>query len=157
MKVVCAWCEHVIAEGDDTSVSHGLCLSCLPAVTNTPVQRVAALDASGLDALPYGVVRLDPANRVISYNRVEADIARRPPTAVMGRNFFEEVAPCTNVRELAGWFERVRSEGVNASDKLEFVFEFSFGRQLVDIRLLYEAETETSTLLIKAVGDSKNL
>jgi photoactive yellow protein len=157
MKVVCAWCERVITEGDAAKVSHGLCLACHPAVTKTPIQRVAALDTPSLDSLPYGVVQLDAEDRVISYNRVESDMARRSAETVLGRNFFEEVARCTNVQELAGSFKEARAAGTNATKKLEFVFEFSFGRQLMDIRLLYEADTAKSTILIKALGRSKNL
>lgn len=28
LKVVCAWCGHLIADGADEPISHGICLAC---------------------------------------------------------------------------------------------------------------------------------
>ena len=155
MRVVCAWCDDDIVPGEGTIISHGLCLRCHPRVTDCALQRVTGLEREVLDALPYGLVALDANNQILSYNRAESERARRHPDEVIGKNFFMDVAPCTNVRELAGWLADARAAGRNAKKTLEFVFEFPFGRELVDIRLLYEAETETSTILVKSINGSK--
>lgn len=77
-----------------------------------------------LDALPYGAIRLSPRGTILGYNATEGRIAGRKPERVLGRNFFLDVAPCTDVREFRGRFlEMVRGEG---SLLQEFTFEFAF-------------------------------
>jgi photoactive yellow protein len=56
------------------------------------------------DHLPVGVVVLDHRGRVAVFNRAEEELARRPRTKVLGREFFREVAPCMDVRDLGGRF-----------------------------------------------------
>jgi len=56
------------------------------------------------DNLPLGLVVLDPRGDVVVYNRAEEKLAGRSRDKVMGRNFFTEIAPCMNVRELAGQY-----------------------------------------------------
>lgn len=58
------------------------------------------------DGLPIGVVVLDAAGAVVHYNRQEERLAQRSRERVLGKRFFYEVAPCLNVRELGGEFER---------------------------------------------------
>ncbi len=57
-----------------------------------------------LEQLPVGVVLLDATGRVVQYNRYEEILAGRSRDDVLGREFFREVAPCMNVRELGGRF-----------------------------------------------------
>lgn len=75
------------------------------------------------EQLPVGVVLLDDAGRVVHYNRYEEQLAGRKREAVLGKEFFREVAPCMNVRELGGRFYAEigrRTLGV----QLEFAFPF---------------------------------
>jgi photoactive yellow protein len=57
--------------------------------------------ANLFDNLPLGVVVLDARGTVVIYNQAEERLANRSRAQVMGRDFFIEVAPCMNVRELA--------------------------------------------------------
>ena len=59
---------------------------------------LSRLSPSEIDALPFGYIALAPDGTIRKYNRYEADLARRDPQDVLGRNFFTEVAPCTQVR-----------------------------------------------------------
>jgi photoactive yellow protein len=54
---------------------------------------VERLDASALDRLPFGVVRLDRHGRVVACNAAEAALAGRGAGAVLGLDFFADVAP----------------------------------------------------------------
>lgn len=74
-----------------------------------------------VDYLPVGVVLLDRRGRVVLYNRYEEQLARRRREDVIGRVFFEEVAPCTNVRELGGAFRAGMERG-----ELETTVDFTF-------------------------------
>ncbi len=52
------------------------------------------------DYLPLGLVVLDRQGRVVVYNRMEEQLAARSRSSVIGTEFFRDVAPCMNVREL---------------------------------------------------------
>lgn len=94
------------------------------------VGSLPSSQAALLDALPVGAIVLDPAGRVVFYNREEERLAGRSRGSVLGRDFFERVAPCMNVRELGGWFrERVGHSPLQRS--VEFDFDFA---HLPDVR-----------------------
>lgn len=98
---------------------------------------LSQLSAAEIDALPFGYIGLSPDGTVRKYNRYEADLARRDPQKVLGRNFFSEVAPCTQVQEFEGRF-RDFAEGRIAEPTLSFEFTFAFrhGEQRVRIGMV---------------------
>lgn len=57
-----------------------------------------------LDDLPYGVIKLDRQGVILQYNTTEGLITGRVADEVIGKNFFTEVAPCTNTPEFYGKF-----------------------------------------------------
>lgn len=73
------------------------------------------------DHLPIGVIVLDRAGRVVVFNETEARLAGRVRERVLGKEFFVDVAPCMNVRELGHRFYA----GVDAGD-VDASVEFSF-------------------------------
>ena len=74
-----------------------------------------------LDGLAFGAVQLDRTGKVLVYNAAEASITGRKAAEVVGRNFFTEVAPCTDTPRFRGVFEA----GVRA-DNLNTMFEYTF-------------------------------
>lgn len=75
------------------------------------------------DALPVGVIVLDRSGRVIVYNEHEEQLAGRRRERVLGRQFFTEIAPCLDVRELAGAFrEKVEKGTLDERVEVEFPF-----------------------------------
>lgn len=149
--VRCAWCGAKIGPSPTVEDSHGICLACLPGVFGVPVEDLGSLTRDDLDCLPFGIVRLDEHDVVIAYNRAEASMAHLDRERVMGRNFFREVAPCTDVRELAGWIREARRTGESARTELDFVFRFPFGEKLVSIVLAHDAHSRATTLLVREV------
>lgn len=88
-----------------------------------PAASLDDLSADALDALPFGVIQVDAAGRITFYNQAESRFSGRAPEAVMGRDFFREVAPCTNLPAFHGRFlEGVRRGALDA----EFGFVFGF-------------------------------
>ena len=98
---------------------------------------LSALTAAEIDSLPFGYIALAPDGTIRKYNRFEADLARKDPQEVLGRSFFREVAPCTQVQEFEGRF-REFAAGNTAEPSLTFDFEFHFrhGSQAVRIGLI---------------------
>jgi photoactive yellow protein len=57
-------------------------------------QVLDMLSESQLDQVPFGAIKLDKDAKILRYNRVEGEITGRDPRAVMGRNFFLDLAAC---------------------------------------------------------------
>jgi len=96
-----------------------------------------ALTDQDLDLLPYGVIALDPQGMIVRYNRVEARLARLDRALVMGKDFFRTVAPCTATPEFQGRFQAFLEDPHGPTRvRFEYVFNFRFGAQEVDIDLV---------------------
>lgn len=90
-----------------------------------------------LNDLPYGVIELAADGTVLSYNTGESKLSGYKPERVIGKNFFTEVAPCTDVREFHGRFlDLIEHRAVN--HEFEFVFLFPGNPVTVRITMLYE-------------------
>ncbi|MCB9743980.1 MAG: PAS domain-containing protein [Alphaproteobacteria bacterium] len=101
---------------------------------NIDLGLMTRLSAEQLNGLPFGVVTLDARGRILAYNDTESRMAGIPVDAVLGRNFFSEVAPCTRVREFEGRFQDFASGRSRLGmETFEFVFHFSAGAQRVVI------------------------
>lgn len=77
-----------------------------------------------LDALPVGVIVLDQGGNVIRYNSQEQALSHRSRKNVLGKSFFDEVAPCTRASSLAPAFARYVSEGGVLAEDLQLQFPF---------------------------------
>lgn len=64
-----------------------------------------------LDALPHGAVRLDESGCVLAYNAAESKLSGIPARSALGRDFFRDLAPCTNNSLFRGLFRRGVAEG----------------------------------------------
>lgn len=110
--------------------------------------RVGEIKESELDGQPFGVIRLDTAGRVLSYNLYEEHLARRDRRDVIGKSFFFDVAPCTRVRRFYGRFlDGVARRSLHAT--FGFVFAFAHGERSVEITLLYREEEDAVWVLVR--------
>lgn len=95
---------------------------------------VARLSDEAIDGLPFGLLTLDSAGRVLAYNDTESRMSGLPRDRVVGRDFFNEVAPCTRVREFQGrFFELVQNPAQLRVQTFDFVFRFAHSEQQVSI------------------------
>jgi len=111
------------------------------------LRKVENLSAKDLDELPFGMIQLDRAGRILKFNQTEAKLARINRDRQLGKNFFDHVAPCTKVREFYGRF----LHGVNQRSLYEtfgFVFKFDHGWRNVAITLFYAEKTDSVWVLI---------
>lgn len=60
------------------------------------IEDIVALNAEQLDALHFGVVGFGPDAIVAVYNATESRNAGLRRERIIGKHFFEEVAPCMN-------------------------------------------------------------
>lgn len=112
------------------------------------VARLGRIQPDQLDGLPYGAIVLDATGRVLAYNDTESRMARLPAEAVLGRNFFTEVAPCTQVREFEGRFRTLAAGLGPQAVTFDFTFPFQFGPQGVSVLLTRGAAPGTVVLAL---------
>ncbi|MCH8539113.1 MAG: photoactive yellow protein [Alkalimonas sp.] len=86
---------------------------------------LAKMDDAKLDKLAFGAIQLDGSGKIIQYNAAEGSITGRDPKSVIGKNFFTDVAPCTQSKEFQGRFK----DGVKNGD-LNTMFEYVFDYQM---------------------------
>lgn len=113
------------------------------------IEQMASMSRAELDALPLGVIQIDREGTILEYNAAEAELAGRDPHEMRGKNFFTEVAPCTNVREFAGRF-RTELGGGRPPILFPFDFEFPGGRVHVTILMHFDPKTERGWILVQA-------
>jgi photoactive yellow protein len=102
-----------------------------------------------LDALPFGVVALDRDGTVLRYNLYESRLARLDRNQVVGRHFFQEIAPCTRTAAFEGRFREFVEANVPARvERFEYVFDFKFGAQDVTIDMVRARSAPRFYLLI---------
>lgn len=113
------------------------------------LERADQLGEEELDNLPVGMIQLDPSGKVLKFNQTESDLARMDKAAALGKSFFDEVAPCTKVREFHGKF----LDGVAARDlstTFDYEFKFRDGRRKdVLISMFYSKSTESVWVLVQ--------
>lgn len=97
---------------------------------NDMANILAKMTAKDIDNLAFGAIKLDKTGKILSYNKAEGDITGRKPEEVIGKNFFTEVAPCTNQHEFYGKFK----EGVE-SGNLNTLFEYTFDYQMTPTKV----------------------
>ena len=87
-----------------------------------------------LNKLAFGAIELDAAGKILKYNAIEGEITGRDPKAVIGKNFFTDVAPCTNRPEFKGVFDAgVRAKSLNTM--FEYVFDYQMKPTKVKIHM----------------------
>ncbi len=91
---------------------------------------LAKMDDSQLDNVAFGAIQLDADGKILQYNAAEGDITGRDPKEVIGKNFFKDVAPCTDSPEFYGKFK----EGVQ-SGNLNTMFEYTFDYQMTPTKV----------------------
>lgn len=108
---------------------------------------IDSLEERALDGLPFGVIQLAADGTILQYNRYEEDLAQRRASEVIGKNFFTEVAPCTDVREFSGRFHQgVAARELHAT--FAYVFAFSPPKK-VNVTLYFSRATNTCWVFIQ--------
>lgn len=118
--------------------------------------NLVGLSSAEIDALPFGYVALSKDGTILKYNRYEANLARIDQGQQIGKNFFRDVAPCTQVQEFEGRF-RDFAEGRTTSQTLSFDFLFNFrhGLQSARIGLVRSPGSDEIILTVNRVLDDQ--
>lgn len=118
---------------------------------NQPDDVLTVVDnysGSELDALPFGAIQLDRSGTILRFNEYEANLSNRRAPDTVGRNFFQDVAPCTNVKEFYGRF----LEGLLRGElNVTFDYHFAFRHAPRDVRvtLFFSPPTDTVWVFVQ--------
>lgn len=83
--------------------------------------KVNSATPQELNAQNFGTVRVDDTGKILFYNRYESELAGIAASEAEGKNFFYDVAPCTNNRLFLGSFQKGVSDG-----QLHILFFYTF-------------------------------
>lgn len=117
-------------------------------VPETILQKVATLQRQDADALDFGIVKVDDTGVVQLYNKYESELAGIAPKEAEGRNFFTQVAPCTNNRLFYGRFkDGVAANNLNVA--LPYTFTYKMRPTNVQIHMYRDSATKTNWVFVK--------
>jgi photoactive yellow protein len=111
-------------------------------------QKVNSISEKELDSLAYGVIQLNAEGTVLRYNAHEAGLSGLAKQKVVGKNFFKQVAPCTDMKDFYGRFQ----EGIAAGElhcTFRFHFAFKENPRDVTVTLFYNNRDETVWVLVQ--------
>ncbi len=116
-------------------------------VPQTLLDRLPALSRDLADAQNLGIVQVGDDGTIQLFNQWESARAGVAPSAAEGRNFFTQVAPCTNNRLVFGKFK----DGV-AAGSLDTEFNYTFTYKMkptnVAIRLYRHPVTASNWVFV---------
>lgn len=87
----------------------------------------------GFDNLPFGSIRLNREGAIELYNSAEAELAHLNQEDVLGKDFFKDIAPCTDTDMFHGQLEELVATG-KKSVRFNYKFLFPWGHRMVRIQ-----------------------
>jgi photoactive yellow protein len=113
--------------------------------------RLAGMKAGEMNELAFGAIQLDRNGKILFYNAAEGEITGRNPEEVIGKDFFREVAPCTQSPEFYGRFQDGVEKGA-LSTLFEYVFDYQMKPTKVKVHMKKALSDDTYWVLVKRVG-----
>ena len=111
------------------------------------IEKADDLSTAELDRLPFGMIQLDAAGRILKFNAVESRLASLDQQQQIGKHFFTEVAPCTKVQAFYGRFkEGVMQEHLDTTFSFHFAFKQS--PRDVTVRMFYSKRTRSVWVMV---------
>ncbi len=112
------------------------------------VRKLGSLDQATADKCDFGIVEVDDSGMIRLYNRWEQELAGVSLQQAVGRNFFVDVAPCTNNRLFLGRFR----QGVQTGS-MDVAFNYTFTYKIrptgVAIHMYRHAASQRNYVFVK--------
>ncbi|MBC7428539.1 MAG: photoactive yellow protein [Bacteriovorax sp.] len=112
------------------------------------LSKLSSLTKTDADDANFGIVKVDSNGRILLYNKYESELAGVPSSSAEGKNFFTELAPCTNNKLFFGKFK----SGVEIGE-LNSLFNYTFTYKMkptnVAIHLLHDKNTKTNWVFVQ--------
>jgi photoactive yellow protein len=109
------------------------------------LSSLASMTPAQIDALPYGVVKIDDRGTIQVYNRYESELGGIAPSHAIGKNFFTDIAPCTNNKVFRGCFTKGVEQG--SADCL-FSYTFTYKMKPTEVKVHLHRAGNANWMLI---------
>jgi photoactive yellow protein len=100
-----------------------------------------------LNGANFGIIQIDDEGEVLFFNQYESDLSGVDPEDARGRNFFTQVAPCTNNRLFRGRFKKGVRRG-DLDETFTYTYTYKMRPTLVDVRL-YRDDSGNNWILVQ--------
>jgi photoactive yellow protein len=100
-----------------------------------------------LNNASFGIIQVDDEGLVEFFNQYESDLSGMDPDEVQGRNFFTQVAPCTNNRLFRGRFKKGVRRG-ELDETFTYTYTYKMRPTLVDVHL-YRDESGNNWITVQ--------
>lgn len=87
-----------------------------------------------LNSTTFGIIQVDDEGVVQFFNQYESKLSGVDPEEAEGRNFFTQVAPCTNNRLFRGRFKKGVRRG-ELDETFSYTYTYKMRPTLVDVHL----------------------
>lgn len=118
-------------------------------VPHDVLSKLGRLSREEADRMPFGVVKVDAAGRIQLYNHYEAQLAGIAASSAEGKNFFTEIAPCTNNKLFFGRFKKGVDQG-ELDTSFNYTFTYKMKPTNVAIHLKHDKESGSSWVFVQA-------
>ena len=109
---------------------------------------LAKMSDEEINTLAFGAIQLDANGTILQYNMAEGAITGRDPKAVIGKNFFREVAPCTNTPAFKGAFDAGVKAG-KLSVMIDYTFDYNMTPTKVKVQMKNAVIGDTYWVFVK--------
>jgi len=100
-----------------------------------------------LNSTTFGIIQVDDEGEVQFFNQYESKLSGVDPEEAEGRNFFTQVAPCTNNRLFRGRFKKGVRRG-ELDETFSYTYTYKMRPTLVDVHL-YRDEAGNNWITVK--------
>lgn len=104
-------------------------------------------DADTLDNAGFGVIKVDDEGVVEFFNKWESELSGVQKDEAEGRNFFTQVAPCTNNRLFRGRFKKGVRRG-ELDESFTYTYTYKMRPTLVEVHL-YRDEDGNNWIMVQ--------
>lgn len=117
-------------------------------VSQDTLAKLGKLSRDEADKTEFGIVKVDTTGKVLLYNQYESKLAGVAPSQAEGRNFFTDIAPCTNNKLFMGRFlQGVEKGELDAS--FNYTFTYKMKPTNVQIRLFHDKSSKSNWIFVK--------
>ncbi|MCI0572073.1 MAG: PAS domain-containing protein [Myxococcaceae bacterium] len=120
----------------------------VPTAEELTFTRLRTMRAQDFDALPFGLIQLDADGHILTYNATESLQSRVDKRRAVGRQYFEQVAPCTNTAAFRGRLDALAARGGGA-ESFDYCFRLPWGERPARIRLMVGEDGSRWVLVTK--------
>lgn len=114
------------------------------------VDNILQKEPARAESLAFGAILLDRTGKIMKYNKAEGLIAGRDPGSVMGKNFWNDIAPCAKGKKFHGQFLKFAQTG-QVNTMLDYEFDYKMKPVKVRIHLKAAPGGDTCWLFVKRV------